>query len=167
MLVEIKSIMAAYGLITSGLKDTVALADAVKDAINRPNPDLIALKQEISSLGERLFEAKEAQMAVQYELIDLQQKLTKQDRFQTEAARYTLTQTDMGGRVYALKSSDKSGEPPHEICAGCFEKAEKSILQPKGRDNLHCYNCGADTPKTDGYGHGISVSIRDDPMRGY
>lgn len=167
MLSDITAIIAAS---TAGAKFLKVSADAgksFKDFINTPEPDVIAMKQALLELQEALFDAKNAQVSVQNQLLDLQQKLQKRDRFAAQAARYELTQTDMGGRVYTLKKDDNTGEPPHEICATCFEDAIKSILQPSNHNTLLCYRCNTKVFKSDGRSGAMSVSVKHNRFDGF
>jgi hypothetical protein len=49
--------------------------------------------------------------------------------------------------AYALKPEAKTSEPPHWLCATCFQNRKASILQPEGRTGatvLVCHECGSD-----------------------
>ena len=54
---------------------------------------------------------------------------------------YMLVELGEGSFGYAFK-----GEPPHHICANCYSKGDKSVLQKTGTepilaDNLFCPLC--------------------------
>lgn len=163
MLSEIATLVGLAGSAATTISTTADLTQKFKDIINGPEPDALKMKELVLDIYDGLINAKRDQMQVEHLLADLQQELQKQDRFTTQAARYELTQTDMGARVYALKKDDPSGDPPHEICATCFEDAIKSILQPVEFNTLGCSRCGGKFFKSDGQSSIMSVpSGRDD-----
>ncbi|MCC5965527.1 MAG: hypothetical protein JJU24_05260 [Natronohydrobacter sp.] len=116
---------------------------AVLDLAKRPDADLTEIKTRLVDLIDQLIQAKEAQMMTQNALLELQQEQARDQRFADEAARYTLSETDMGGLVYALKPDHKNGEPRHCLCANCFEQRQKSILQRVAHNTLGCPRCKA------------------------
>jgi hypothetical protein len=48
---------------------------------------------------------------------------------QTEKARYQLREVNTGVFAYVPKQGMEQGEPFHMLCANCYERGEKSILQ--------------------------------------
>lgn len=49
--------------------------------------------------------------------------------------------------VYGLKESSKGTDPPHWICAKCYDDGRRTILNPKKGSNnmlLHCPTCRTD-----------------------
>lgn len=116
---------------------------AVLDLAKRPDPDLTEIKSRLVDLMDQLIQVKEAQMMTQNVLLELQQEQARQQRFADEAERYALSETDMGGIVYALKPGHENGEPRHCLCANCFEQGQKSILQRVAHNTLGCPRCKA------------------------
>lgn len=134
------------GLITS----SAAAIKGVLDLVRKPDPDLVEIKSLAGDAIDKVIEAKQAQMAMQDKILELENELKKRDRFQMEAQRYTLTKTDMGGFVYALKPSEAGSEPMHDLCATCFDSEIKSVLQPVDFNTLECPRCKARVFKGDG-----------------
>jgi predicted SprT family Zn-dependent metalloprotease len=72
------------------------------------------------------------------------------EAWETEKERYELKGLGTGGPfAYALKEDAKGADPAHYICASCYQRGEKSILQQEfrvpGRDEvLVCHKCGSD-----------------------
>ncbi|MGR3760925.1 hypothetical protein ACUXV3_12465 [Roseobacteraceae bacterium NS-SX3] len=149
---DIGHILSLVSQAGSGLLTATQIADNLKKVFSSEEPDIAASKQAVLELLDKLLDAKRDQIAVESLLSELKKDLDKADRFAQEAARYQLTQTDMGGRVYALKADDTSGEPPHEICASCYDEGKKSILQfsTKQMNTLVCHRCNATALKSDG-----------------
>jgi len=61
-----------------------------------------------------------------------------------EKERYQLKQVANGAFAFALKEDRAAGEPPHWLCATCFQKAQKGFLQSQGHMpgmSLVLYKC--------------------------
>ena len=116
---------------------------AVLDLAKKPDADLTEIKSRLVDLMDQLIQAKEAQMMTQKALLELQQEQVRRERFALEVERYALSATDMGGLVYELKPDDDRGEPPHSLCANCFEQGQKSILQRVAHNTFGCPRCKA------------------------
>ena len=76
------------------------------------------------------------------EIATLKKELDAQDIIQKRKRNYELYETPMGARVYRLKDTAETGEPPHQVCPNCFERDKIAILQPIGRV-LECDACKA------------------------
>ena len=159
-MVDIHSIIAISGASLGALNGAADISQKLKDIFGTEKPDLVASKQLVLELLNSLVDAQMNHIKVERLLADLQEQLNAADRFANEAARYELATTDMGGRVYALKKDDPSDEPAHEICADCYERSKKRILQPSPdqRCMLVCNTCGAKIRKDDGREIGIAAS---------
>ena len=70
----------------------------------------------------------------------LKQQLAAYERWEQESQRYHLHQPAPGLFVYTLKPEHAAGQPPHWICAVCYEERKKSVLQRahKGSDLFQC-----------------------------
>jgi hypothetical protein len=147
---DIGAIIGMAGTGATALKTGTEFLQGAKELLSRKDPDLLALKQLISDVYDELIIAKKAQMAQQDALMELQNQLKKSDAFQAEKARYTLTKTELGGFVYALKPGDNGGEPAHDLCVSCFQDEVKSVLQPVDFNTLGCPRCGSKVLKPDG-----------------
>jgi hypothetical protein len=104
--------------IARGLKD-------IDDATRR-NAAVIELQQKILDAQSE-----------QAELVDLVRKLKARvaqlEAWDADKERYTLTDLGRGHFAYALKDSMANGEPPHYLCAQCYNGKIKSILQTEDR----------------------------------
>lgn len=141
---------------------------AVMDLTRKPNPDLAAIKAMASDAFDKAFEAQARQMQQQDRLMELERHIRKQDHFLQEAQRYALAKTELGGFVYALKPGDLSGEPAHDLCAACFDREVKSVLQPVDFNTLGCPTCGGKVLKPDGRsGVLVGPTSRENRFSGY
>lgn len=139
-------------------KTAVDLVEKVKHLAAKPDTDQTALKKQIADLYMEIIVTKQAYMALYDALLDLQQKEKKAQRFQAEAGRYAMTRTELGSIIYSLRPECAGGNPPHDLCAACFEKEIKSVLQPTAHNTLTCRNCGGTFYKPDGRDSGIMVA---------
>jgi hypothetical protein len=62
--------------------------------------------------------------------------------------RYKLVAPFSGCMVYALQKAMSDGEPPHYLCAACFQKGQRSILQAQETGQRR---------KKDSIGHSYSI----------
>lgn len=76
---------------------------------------------------------------------ELKQQLANMKNWNGEKERYSLTQIADGVFVYALKKEHAGDAPSHWLCANCFQKNQKAILQRAEQDYkgtyYSCPNC--------------------------
>ena len=160
---DLNNIAALVGLAggsLSGVKSITEIAKDIKDLVSKPNPDLSEINLRLVGLMDQLLAAKQAQMTLQNALLDLQREQQRLDRFSQEATRYQMAKTDMGGLVYTLKPGHENGEPPHDLCASCFQRGQKSILQRVGFNTLGCSQCNERVYRSDGTGQARTARIQ-------
>jgi len=128
----------------SALKSAFDIAKGLKDIDNvaRRNAAVIELQEKILS-------AQSAQSDLVDRVRNLEEKVTSLETWETEKKRYKLTDFGGGTFAYLLKPEAANGEPTHRICASCYQKGEKSILQflhrSEGQDYYKCRGCGEQT----------------------
>tara|TARA_R110002124_G_scaffold91506_1_gene232914 strand:+ start:34572 stop:35087 length:516 start_codon:yes stop_codon:yes gene_type:complete len=167
MLSELGSLLGLVRNAAGTIGEASGAAEKLKKIISTPKSDTLEALELIVELRRKLLDAKIAQMDVEKRVLELEKQLQRQDQFQAKLARYTLTQTDMGGRVYVLKADDPSDNCPHEICVSCVENEKISILQPAtdGPNTLVCNQCSGRVFKNDGRSGAMIGSVpsrRDD-----
>jgi hypothetical protein len=91
--------------------------------------------------------AAQSDLAVLVERIGaLEKELARLKEWETEKARYQLTNFGENTFAYSLKPEAALGEPPHRLCPTCYDlKRQKSVLQFRGRDAFKrdIYQCPA------------------------
>jgi hypothetical protein len=109
-----------------GLHDTQALQLKViefNSAIIDAQGKIFSVNEERSTLIERVR--------------DLEQQITNLKNWETEKQRYELKQVAyLGSAAYVIKPEMRGTEPPHCICAACYEHGKKRILQPTQEEHL-------------------------------
>lgn len=113
------------------------------------NAKMIEFQSKIIDANNAAFAAQDERTALLDEIRRLQKKVAEFENWEAEKRRYQLT--DFGGDTFAylLKPDIDDGEPLHRLCAACFQKRQKSILQFIGQtaysqDGYRCPNCGND-----------------------
>jgi len=91
------------------------------------------LQREILSAQQSALSAQQAQFSLLEQIRDLEQQITDMKAWETEKERYELTEVAPRVFTYVLKPDMGSAEPPHWICAACYQNGKKSILQ--GRES--------------------------------
>jgi hypothetical protein len=89
----------------------------------------IELGQQIIDAQQQVF-AFNAERATLLERIrELEDQVERMKDWETQKQRYKLVAPFPGCMVYALQKSMSEGEPPHYLCASCFQEGARSILQ--------------------------------------
>lgn len=163
-----------------GMGEIAALVSSVKAAfdITKGLSDITRdakVKAAVSELQDALMDAQSKAITAHTEQATLLEKvglLEKEiDRlkaWEAEKQRYRLTKLNSGLLAYTLKE-EGAAEPPHELCANCYERGQKSILQTEtrnpGRHEVRlCPSCGFEhfSERTGGRGanHRPSGTVR-------
>ncbi len=140
------------GSITATVTGLKTAGDIVKSlmeskALSEVSGAITELQSQLFSAQSNAISANAEQFAMIEEIRTLKEKVTKIKAWEREKDRYQLISPWQGAVVYALKDSMKGMEPPHWICANCYEDGEKRILtqQKKGSGfvKILCPKCGA------------------------
>ena len=130
--------------------EAIAGLSAVKTAFDMAKAlqnihDTVARDRAVIELQKEILSAQVAQAALIQRVSDLEKEVARFEEWAAEKKRYQLT--DYGGATfaYALKPDAANGEPPHRLCAPCYQKGHKSILQfsnrGAGQDYYECPSC--------------------------
>lgn len=115
-----------------------------------------AFKAKAIEFQSKIYDAMSAAIVAQEERSSLLQKVGELEKevarleaWDAEKQRYELKDVGSGALAYALKNEASGAEPPHWICAKCYEDGKKSILQPETRNPgrtewMVCHRCDAD-----------------------
>jgi len=141
---------AVAGLMTS-LRSIVEITKAMKD-VNDANviqTKVFELTREIMAAQACALEAQTAQSDLLNRVRELEGEITKLEAWNTEKQRYKLTDLGRGMTAYTLKEGMESGEPPHHLCATCYNNGHKSVMQTETRNPgrcevMVCHRCGSD-----------------------
>lgn len=155
MLEALNAVTATLGGLLVVSKGATELTQQIKGLFEKSDVDPAETKQLVSDLLDRLLRIQAEQFAMQSALRDLQEELRKAEHFQTQMVRYALEKTELGALLYTLKPEHAGTEPPHSICAACYQDRVISILQPVAHNTLGCGKCGGKFLKPDGQGHGV------------
>lgn len=129
MLTEISAGLSSLQAITSIVKGLEAAKTRV--AINEIK---IGLQEHILKAHEALGAAQVSEAAAAKRISDLEAEVMRLKNWEGEKERYELHAIDGGTFAYVPKLGMESGEPPHWLCANCFNRHVKSFLQFKGQD---------------------------------
>ena len=126
----IESIQGAYNAIKGGL-DIAQGFQALKTEA--------AVNQAVIEIQRSLLEAQralnEARHTADLSRIDeLKKQIMDSKDWAAEAERYEAVDIDRGSIAYMLKLGMENGQPPHWLCANCFNHGAKSFLVFKGQD---------------------------------
>lgn len=110
----------------------------------------IELTREIMSAQQSALAAQLAQSALIEEVRNLKEQHVRLEAWAAEKQRYELTDHGCGTFTRTMKPSMANGEPPHRICAQCYERGRKGFLQSDGkridgREMVRCSLCHAET----------------------
>ena len=87
------------------------------------------LQTQILSAQEGALRSQERESALARQVHELEERITQMEAWDAEKQRYELKDFGGGTFAYLLKPDVGDSEPAHRICAACYEKGQKSILQ--------------------------------------
>jgi hypothetical protein len=91
-----------------------------------------------------VFEANEERSALIARVAQLEKQIAEMETWDAEKQRYELKRvSSFGTLAYALKEGMTGAEPAHLICATCYQRGKKSLLQgtPKLETGRRMYLC--------------------------
>ena len=124
----------------SVFKTMLDMAKALKDINDRTIRNAAVIE-----LQEKIFTAREQQSALAERVRDLEKEVTDFKAWGTEKQRYELVELYGGSLAYTVKETMRGTEPTHYICASCYQKGQKSLMQgvesSLGERQLRCPEC--------------------------
>lgn len=133
----------------AGLKGAIDITSALVKANNivDVNAKAIELQQIIIKLQQDIFNAQDSQRAANEEIQNLKKEISDLKSAGRDLTRYKLCSPFTGSAVYGISKDDASKEPAHYLCASCFQRGGKSMLNPKTNDkgfqDFVCPTCKA------------------------
>lgn len=122
---------AGFGSLNAAMELLKTLNSANTQA--KLNEVKLSLQQSILEGQSALSAARENQLAASDRIRQLEQQIMQFEHWEAEAERYELKAIYNGAFAYMHKEGMDNGEPPHWLCATCFENRKKSILQTRGQ----------------------------------
>lgn len=112
---------------------------------------VIGLQSQILNAQQYAMAAGEREAELKAEIARLESKIQGLQSWAKEQRRYELLDLRRGFYAFVLKESEQKGVPVHALCANCFGKGTKSILQTNGQINVHqhawnCMSCKSSFP---------------------
>lgn len=109
---------------------------------------VIELQSAIFAAQSSALAANADQAAMLEDIRALKEEIARVKAWEAQKQRYQLTPFWEGSAVvYALKKSMCNSEPPHWLCAKCYEEGKRMILQPSsvnGFSHLVFPSCNLD-----------------------
>jgi translation initiation factor 2B subunit (eIF-2B alpha/beta/delta family) len=136
--------------ITAAVQSAKVLNDLIKAARELKNfNEFVAA---VSEVNAKLMEAQSAALLVQKNqfsltnrISDLEKEIMDLKNWEREAQRYELSEIASGVFAYKLKPGMQPPEPTHMLCANCYSKRQKSILQLELKNQFVelyvCHHC--------------------------
>lgn len=126
--------MIDMGSISAAVTSLKAAGDVAKGLIGlhtmaEVQSKAIELNQMIIDAQHQIFAPNAAQTALVERVRELEKEIASMEAWDGQKDRYQMCIPFSGTTVYALKKSMSNGEPPHYICANCYESRKRSILQ--------------------------------------
>jgi hypothetical protein len=127
---------SAFTAIASSLNAAVNITKAMKDLNDWSvfQSKVIELQSAILEAQSGVFEANTERSALIEQIGQLKKEMADLKTWETEKNRYELKDISGGALAYALKPEAHGTEPPHYICANCYEHDKKSLLQIKAKN---------------------------------
>jgi hypothetical protein len=88
----------------------------------------IELQQIILSAQSGALAAQSQHFTLLDQIRELEKELARVKAWEEQKQRYALVSPFRGAVTYALKKESSGSEPPHWICANCYENGKKTIL---------------------------------------
>ena len=156
-MVDLTAIQAAVtGLQTA--RDIAKTAIGLRDAalVQEKVSELTGI---ILSAQSNALDAQAEQSVMLDTIRSLKEQLAEMEKWGADKERYELKEIAPGQFAYSVTEAARGSEPPHKLCANCYNHNQKSSLQTEMRSPGHhevtfCPNCGSDLFSPDSGGRG-------------
>jgi regulator of replication initiation timing len=128
--------------ITSALQSAKVMNDLVQ--ANRSFRNFNELSAAVYEINVKLMAAMTVAATLMEENATLKKENEQLKNWDAEKEHYTLVKVKTGFLAYALKPEVETREPRHYLCANCFTKGEKGILQFERvsmQNRAYCLRC--------------------------
>ena len=154
-------IMSPLSAAGESIQKLIEVRDLIKfgDALGK-------LQAQILSAQQGALAAYARETALLEEIGDLKKRVTELEAWETEKQRYELVALAPNVMAYSVKANARSAEPPHYICANCYQVGRKSFLNQYVHGEYHdayrCKLCGEELSVDKG--HPPRRNVRYDPF---
>lgn len=143
--------MPDLSLIAGTVSSLKAASDIAKALVGIR--DATMLNEKVIELQRVILAAQSDAFAAQSEIFSMHEKVRELEKrladvvgWEAEKARYQMVELYKGAIAYSLRDEARiNGEPHHYICASCYQKGRKTILQGSsgswGAKLLTCHEC--------------------------
>ena len=142
---------STFDKVVSGIK----VVASIVNTLIKGGGDVEGQIQRLSELTRKMLENNLAMVQLEYDLRNkarmLEESLKEVERWEKEKELYEIKNiSPHNAFAYMLKESSGTADAEYRLCATCFEKRKKSILQPEPArlKVLRCYDCGLEIPLT-------------------
>jgi hypothetical protein len=116
----------------SAFKAAMDMAKAMKDIDDRTRRNEVAIE-----LQEKILGAQVVQATLVQQVGELEKEVATLKAWDADKQRYELKDLWKGFFAFIPKHGMENGEPPHALCANCYQKGFKSFLQNSGHPTIH------------------------------
>lgn len=109
----------------------------------------IAMLAEIAAIQSNQIAMTEKNQSLLEDNDKLRKEIARFEDWDRQMTRYKLHSPWGNAVVYSLIESRSTGEPPHWLCAQCYEKHKRSFLYPRhvtSHLQYYCSECGNIVP---------------------
>jgi len=135
--------MAEIGMGLTSLKTAFDIAKAMKDIHDATtlNSKIIDLQSAIMDAQSSAITAREVHASQIGRIREIEEEIARLKAWERQKQNYELKQLGVGSLAYALKPEVTTGEPPHWLCANCYNHGKKAFLQlaPEWAEVLQAY----------------------------
>jgi Zn finger protein HypA/HybF involved in hydrogenase expression len=159
--------LTAFTAVASGFTNAIKAGKAILE-LKVDAEVALRVNSLIGQLGDlsgKFLAAQTAHIESEERARELREEIGRLHAFAAESERYALQEIAPGAFCYSLKSECQGGDPIHHLCANCYGKKTKSILQFSGFEagyrRLTCPACsGSVLIKDPAAGVAFAVSTR-------
>jgi CRISPR/Cas system-associated protein Cas5 (RAMP superfamily) len=95
----------------------------------------------VIDLQKEILAAQVTQATLIERVGDLEKQVASFEKWDAEKEKYELKEIYPQNFAYAIKENARGSEPPHLICATCYENRKKTIPQKSDAVHLTCPVC--------------------------
>lgn len=131
------------GAALTSLKTAFDLAKGISEIAKSADIQgaVIGLQHQILQAQESALSARDRESTLLQQIADLKSELATFQSWEQEKARYSLEVLPPGISMYGLIPEQANGEPDHKLCAICFHKGIKTILNSAPYDGQTKWTC--------------------------